>query len=333
MGFSTNGNGTDTTMLVTPAANGWGGGYGVPYGIPFAGNYGGGFGNGFGGDWIALLFLLPFLMMFGGGWGGFGGMNGFGSGFGALPWLFASQANGDNNTQAGFNQAATSGAINALSAAVNSGFGDTALGIAGVNQNICSTGGQITAAVRDSAAQAEIAAGGRHNALTQQLYNNELASLNRSFAEQTANAQAMNGLSGQLAQCCCDNRLATCQTQNIIQAEAAANRAAGAANTQAVLDKLCQLELDGVKQNYEARLANEAARNQQLVAENQALRFDRSQVAQTAQLRTGMSTTAGEVLNELRSCPIPSQPVYGSQPIFQYPQTACGCPNYNGWAA
>ena len=46
MGFNTNGNGTDTTMLVQPAAYGnvFGGGYGVPYAVPMYG------GNGFGGN-------------------------------------------------------------------------------------------------------------------------------------------------------------------------------------------------------------------------------------------------------------------------------------------
>ena len=64
--------------------------------------------------------------------------------------------------------------------------------------------------------------------------------------------QSVNGLQSQLAQCCCDNRLATCQTQNVIATESAATRANATQNTQAILDKLCQLELDGYKREIDS---------------------------------------------------------------------------------
>ena len=48
----------------------------------------------------------------------------------------------------------------------------------------------------------------------------------------------------QLSQCCCDNRLATVQTQNIVQSEGAATRSAIQAGVQAVLDKMCQDKID-----------------------------------------------------------------------------------------
>ena len=54
-----------------------------------------------------------------------------------------------------------------------------------------------------------------------------------------------------------------------------------------------------------------------------------STVEQTAQLRASQATTANQLVAELCSCPIPSQPVYGNQPIFTCPQTVatnnCGC--------
>ena len=77
-----------------------------------------------------------------------------------------------------------------------------------------------------------------------QLSSNEVASLNRSFAEQTANTQGFFGLQSQLAQCCCDNRLATVQTQNIVSNEGAATRAAIQSQTQAILDRMCQDKID-----------------------------------------------------------------------------------------
>ena len=56
--------------------------------------------------------------------------------------------------------------------------------------------------------------------------------------------QSANGIQSQLAQCCCDNRLATCQTQNIVQTEAAATRSAIQGAVQSVLDKMCQDKID-----------------------------------------------------------------------------------------
>lgn len=171
--------GTNTTMLVQPS--GFGGGYG---------NNGGFFGNDF--AWIILLLLIG-----GGGWGmgGFGmggmmwpmmmgGMNGFGLDY-LYPWLNNSQHISD-----GFRDQYLNTQIGDLRTDVNRGFGDVQLGIAGVNQNICQTGNGIVSAVT-----------GAQNAVSQQLYNNEIASLNRSFAEQTANMQGFNGVQAQLAQC------------------------------------------------------------------------------------------------------------------------------------
>ena len=119
--------------------------------------------------------------------------------------------------------------------------------------------------------------------------------------------QAVNGLQGQLAQCCCDNRLATVETQNVVATEGAATRLAIQNQTQSILDKLCALELDGYKREADSLRS-------QLTAANLAA----SQARQTAEIQTN-------IVNELRSCPIPSQPVYGSQPIF-----TCGCGNNGG---
>ena len=172
---------TSTVMPVQPMNYG--------YGYPMGGY---GYGNGlFGGDWSALIIIFLFAMM-GGGFGGWGG--GFGGwGLGneiTFPWLLNGQQGINANTDAAVNQLATQSTLGNLSTAVTAGFGDTALGIAGINQNICSTGNGITAAVT-----------GAQNALTQQMYTNEIASLNRSFAEQTANSSGFNALQGQLSQC------------------------------------------------------------------------------------------------------------------------------------
>ena len=126
--------------------------------------------------------------------------------------------------------------------------------------------------------------------------------------------QSMNGLQAQLAQCCCDNRLATCQTQNVIATESAATRANATANTQAILDKLCQLELDGYKRE------NDALRSQLTDA-----KFKASQVEQNAFIAQGLNNEVDALYNRLANCPVPSTPVYGRTPIFTCNNNGCGC--------
>lgn len=277
--------------------------------MPVAPAYGGNFG-GFGGwgddAWIILILLFAM-----GGWGGFGGMGGFGGALGYdFPWLLNGQQGINANTNAGFNQAATASGISSLQNSITSGFGDVQLGIAGVNQNICSTGNGIVSAVN-----------GAQNALAQQMYTNQISDLERSFAAQTANTQGLTALQGQLAQCCCDNRLATCQTQNIVQNESNATRFADANNTrdiidsqtrgtQAILDKLCSLELDA-KNDKIAELQTQV--NMQNLAASQA--------QQTAQLIADNTAQTQYVVNRIAPYPVPSYNVpnpYGCNGFYGF---------------
>jgi hypothetical protein len=290
---------------------------GYNYGIPYGGNFGGGmFGNG--NDWLGLLFLIALCN---GGWGGFGGFGGWGGmmGMGMMgmdflyPWL-----NNSEHISDGFRDQQLSNQVGNIQNAVTSGFGDvqTALcgGFAGVNASI----------------------NGAQNALAQQMYTNQISDLERSYAAQTATAQGMNAIQGQLAQCCCDNRLATCQTQNIVQNEGNATRFADANNTrdiiesqtrstQAILDKLCALELDGVKsQLAQAQRENIGLQNAVNMATMQA-----SQTAQTAQILAGQNNEIDALYNRLKNCPVNTVPVYGNQPIFTCSQnTGCGCGSF-----
>lgn len=45
----------------------------------------------------------------------------------------------------------------------------------------------------------------------------QIANMQTAFAAQTAQAQGFNAVQSQLAQCCCDNRLATQQLQAVVQ--------------------------------------------------------------------------------------------------------------------
>ena len=257
----------------------------------------GGFGYGDGSWWIIILFLFA---MFNGGWGGNGNNCGGNSGAGNLyPWL-----NQSNQVNGGFRDQMLNSSIQGIQNSVTSGFGDvqTALcgGFAGVNASIA---------------------------------NAQMNDMQNAFAMQTAMNQGFNGLQAQLAQCCCDNRLATCQTQNIVQNEGNATRFADAnntrdllenanRNTQAILDKLCQLELDGVKgQLAQAQRENVGLQNQLNMA---ALR--ESQTAQNAFIQQGFSNEVDQLYNRLNNCPVPSTPVYGRTPIFTCNgNQGCGC--------
>jgi len=113
-----------------------------------------GFGLGGDGSWLLILFILFAFGGWGGGFGGFG-MNGFGFGENFMMWPWMMTQNTDNIVTNGFNSQQISNQLNGLQSAVTSGFGDTALGLAGVNQNICQTGNGISAAIASGFAGAE----------------------------------------------------------------------------------------------------------------------------------------------------------------------------------
>lgn len=278
--------------------------------------------------WIFALLILANGGF--GNWGNNGGGGSFGGGMGTLPYFFNTQTQNDVNR--GFSDLHISDQITALQGAVTSGFGDTSLGIAGINQAICQTGAGINQnisqtgngivnAVNTGFAGAESSANAR-----------QVANMQQAFAAQTAMTNGFSNLASQLAQCCCDNRLATCQTQNVIQNEAASTRFADAnntrdiltnatANTQAILDKLCQLELDGVKAQVEAKNDRIAELQTQLNMANLAA----SQTAQNAFIQKGFTDEVDQLYNRLSNCPVPSTPVYGRTPIFTCSQNQYGC--------
>lgn len=233
---------------------------------PMYGGNGGGFG-GLGGDWGWIILLLLFA---GGGWG-----NGFGGGDNIYPWM-----NQSNQVNDGFRDQMINSSVNGIQGAVSSGFGDvqTALcgGFAGVNASIV----------------------GAQNGITNQMYNNTIADLERSFASQTAVTNGMTNLSSQLSQCCCDNRLATCQTQNLVASEAAATRLAIQEQTQAILDKMCQQEIDALKGQVVA-LQNQV--NMQNLAASQA--------TQTATLIADNTAQTQYIVNRVAPYPIPAYTV------------------------
>lgn len=218
--------------------------------------------------------VMPVGPMYGNG-GGFGG-DGFGSGW----WIillfillggwgngFGGGYGGDNlypwmnnsnNINSGFRDQMLNTSINSIQNGITSGFGD------------------LQTALCSGFAQVEIGANAR-----------QMADMQQTFA-----------LQSQMAQCCCDNRLATCQTQNIVQNEGAATRLAIQQQTQAILDKMCQQEIDALKaQNLE--LQNRV--NMQALAASQG--------SQTAQLIADNTAQTQYIVNRVAPYPIPAYTV------------------------
>ena len=119
------------------------------------------------------------------------------------------------------------------------------------------------------------------NGIQSTMTSSQFADMNRSFDVQTSILQGFNGIQGQLAQCCCDNKTATLQTQAVVQNEGNLTRLAIQSQTQAILDRLCEQEIETLRQ------AN-ANLQQQLNAANLAA----SQTAQTAQIIAALTPAA-----------------------------------------
>jgi hypothetical protein len=209
--------------------------------------------------------------------------NGFGGGFGGNGGGFFNA-----DMQRGFDQSAVINGINGVQASLNGVQTSLCNGFAGVNQGVA-----------NGFAQAEIAANAR-----------QMADMNQQFALQSS-----------LQQCCCDNRAATADLKYTIATESAATRANSNDNSQKILDKLCQLELDGVRnQLAAAQRENIGLQNQLNMA---ALR--ESQTAQNAFIQQGFANEVDQLYNRLNSCPVPSTPVFGRTPIFSCNNNGCGC--------
>lgn len=242
----------------------------------------GGFGGNNGAIWLLIIIILF------GGWGGNRGWGGNGgSGAGSVggnelyPWL-----NNSNQINDGFRDQMLNTTITGIQNDVTTGF-------ANVQQSLCSG----------------------------------FAGVAQGFSQtQMGMMQGFNGVQAQLAECCCENRLATANQTAALLAEHCADRAAVSdgirdiitnqtANTQRILDKLCDQELQA------ERRENDNLR-QQLYMKDLAA----SQIAQTATIQAGQVAEVDALYQRLRDCPVGTMPVYGNQPIFTCPgSNGCGC--------
>ncbi len=309
----TDDNGVNATMLVSPT-----GGY-------MGGN--GGFGNSFGGDWGWIILLL--LLAGGNGWGG-----GFGGGFGNaqlgydFPWLMNGQQGINNNVSDGFRDAQLHDSVTSVRD-----------GISALSTQLCGCCGDIQNSLCNGFNGVNMSVNNAQNAIAQQLYTNQIADLNRSFDAQIATTAGMNAIGMSLQNCCRENRAGIADLKYTVATENCADRTQAMQNTrdiidsqtrgtQAILDKLCQLELDGVKAQVDAKNDRIAELQTQLNLAN----LQASQTAQNAFIAQGFSNEVDALYNRLNSCPVPTTPVYGRTPIFQCNNNGCGCGCGNAFA-
>lgn len=262
----------------------------------------------FGGEggswWVIILFIL---LIFGGwnnNWGGNGNNNG---GFGSvLPVMMASN-NAATDVQRGFDQSAIMNSLSGITSAISNGFAGAEVSRCNAQANLLST-----------------------------LGNNQMGLYQTLNANQNATTASMNSLAMGLQNCCCDNRAGLADLKYTVATENCADRtalsegirdlmAAGTANTQALInsqtagfqaiqDKLCQMEIDALKD-----------KNAELLARNNALEFAQTQTAQTAQILADNAAQTAALEQYLNPAPIPAYVVQNPNCCAGQFYSGCGC--------
>ena len=166
-----------------------------------------------------------------------------------------------SEVQRGFDQSAIMGGLSGIQSSLTNGFVDTAAAL-------CNGFAGVNAGIANGFAQAEIA-------------NN---------ARQIADMQTNFGLQSQLAQCCCENRLASADLKYTIATENCADRTALSdalrdvlesqnAGVQRILDTMCQDKIDAKNEkiaDLERQLtmasiaASQGAQTAAIIANNEA---------------------------------------------------------------
>ena len=236
----------------------------------------GGYGNGVGNGFggDGWWILLLFILLGGNGWG-----NGFG-GYGGGGAGFV-----DSSVQRGFDQSAIMGGLSGIQTSVTSGFGD-------VQNALCAGFNGV-----------EIGANAR----------------------QMADMQQMFALQSSLQNCCCENRAGIADLKYTVATENCADRAASYENTrdiidsqsrgtQAILDKLCALELDSKNSKI-------ADLERQLTMANLAA----SQTAQTGRILADNAAQTVALEQYLNPAPVPAYVVQNPNCCTSTCGTNCGC--------
>lgn len=227
--------------------------------------------NGFGFNGDGAWIFFLFILMLAGGWN-----NGFGGyGNGGQGGLFA-------DVQRGFDQSAVINGLTGITSAINTGFSNAEVSRCNSQANILQT------------------------------LNNNQANLSNQL-----NTIAMNQQN-----CCCENRAGLADLKYTVATQACADRSAisdalkdviasNTANTQAILDKMCQQEIEALK-----------AQNQQLQMQSYLANLAASQNAQTGQILADNAAQTAALRQALNPTPIPAYVVANPN--------GCNCGNWNG---
>ena len=219
------------------------------------------------------------LFLFALGWGGYG-YGGYGNGGG----------NGvDAYMQRGFDQTAVMSGINGLTSAVANGF---------ANAEVSRCNGQTN--------------------ILQAMNNNQMNTI-----------QGMNTLAMGLQNCCCENRASVADLKYTVATEACADRSAisealrdvianNTANTQAILDKMCQQEIDALK-----------TQNANLQTQLNMMNLAQSQTAQTAQILADNANQTTALEQYLAPVPRPAYIVANPNGCNCGNNFGCGCGSFN----
>ena len=212
--------------------------------------------GGFGGfNGDGAWIFLLFIIVLMGGWGNYGG---YGNGGGTNTIV--------SDVQRGFDQSAVINGINGVTTAISNGFANAEISRCNAQANILQT------------------------------LNNNQSNLSTQL-----NTIAMNQQN-----CCCENRAGLADLKYTVATEACADRSAisdalkdviasNTANTQAILDKLCQQEIDALK-----------AQNQQLQMQSYLASLAASQNAQTGQILNDNAAQTTTLLRALDPTPVPA---------------------------
>ena len=194
------------------------------------------------------------------------------------------------DVQRGFDQSAVIGGLSGIASAINTGFSNAEVSRCNSQANILQT------------------------------LNNNQANLSTQL-----NTIAMNQQN-----CCCENRAGLADLKYTVATEACADRAtvtdalrdviaSNTANTQAILDKLCQQEIDTLK-----------AQNQELQMQSYLASLAASQNAQTGQILNDNAAQTTALLRALNPAPIPAYVVPNPVGCNCGWYSGCGC-NNNGF--
>lgn len=267
--------------------------------MPVAPMYGGGngYGNGVMGDgsfWIIVLFIFALMGNWGNGYGG-------NAGNGAVPYMM--NMNTGSEVQRGFDQQAVMSGLASITASLNS-----------LAMGQCNGFSNVVNNMNMGFANAESSAAAR-----------QMANLQQQFAMQTAIDGRLDTLAMNQQNYCCENRAAVADLKYAMAQEGAATRSNTDAKTQAIMDKLCQLELDGIKQNYENRIAGMQNQIDDLRTNLGNARTDASQNALANRILADNAAQTMALEQYLNPSPIPAYPVQNPNCCANQGWSTCGC--------